>query len=189
MGITLFTLCKLQYLKDEQPPRANFARGGCYIYRNQVRLTKIPHRGSGNILPYNFLQTYFTSFAYKGNFPQSSATSAFTSSKQASLSLMTLTIRRAIVRASSSFMPRVVMAGVPTRRPEVTKGFWVSKGMAFLLAVMCTSSSIFSSSLPVTPVSVMFNSTRWFSVPPATIFTPSLANSSALAEACLTRCA
>ena len=37
---------------------------------------------------------------------------------------------------SSSTKPRVVMAGVPTRTPEVTKGFSGSLGMAFLLTVI-----------------------------------------------------
>ena len=37
---------------------------------------------------------------------------------------------------SSSRKPREVTAGVPTRMPEVTKGFSGSLGMAFLLTVI-----------------------------------------------------
>ena len=48
---------------------------------------------------------------------------------------------RAISFMSSSFRPRVVAAGVPTRMPEVTNGFSGSLGMAFLLTVMKPSKS------------------------------------------------
>ncbi len=37
---------------------------------------------------------------------------------------------------SASLKPREVTAGVPTRMPEVTKGFSGSLGMAFLLTVI-----------------------------------------------------
>ena len=72
--------------------------------------------------------------------------------------------------------------------PLVTNGFCVSNGMAFLFTVICTSSSIFSSSLPVSALSVKSSSMRWLSVPPETIFTPSFVNSSAIAAAFLTIC-
>src|SRR5699024_11231133 len=45
-----------------------------------------------------------------------------------------------IASISASPMPRVVTAGVPMRRPEVTKGEAGSFGTVFLLAVMRTSS-------------------------------------------------
>ena len=45
---------------------------------------------------------------------------------------------------SSSLKPRVVAAGVPKRIPLVTKGLAGSKGMVFLLQVMCASSKSFS---------------------------------------------
>ncbi len=50
---------------------------------------------------------------------------------------------------SSSLSPLVVTAGVPSRRPLVTKGLRYSPGTVFLLAVIYTSSSLRSSSLPV----------------------------------------
>ena len=50
---------------------------------------------------------------------------------------------------SSGVKPRVVHAGVPMRTPLVTPGFCGSFGMAFLLTVICTSSSFVCSSLPV----------------------------------------
>ena len=46
-------------------------------------------------------------------------------------------------------LARVVQAGVPIRTPLVTPGFCGSFGMAFLLTVICTSSSFVCSSLPV----------------------------------------
>ena len=56
-------------------------------------------------------------------------------------------IMSAIFTISGSFMPRVVTAGVPTRRPLVTKGERVSRGTVFLLAVILASPSRRSSSL------------------------------------------
>ena len=50
-------------------------------------------------------------------------------------------MREATLRISSSFMPLVVLAGVPKRIPEVSFTDWVSKGMVFLLAVMLARSS------------------------------------------------
>ena len=44
-------------------------------------------------------------------------------------------IQRPICAISGSRMPRLVSAGVPMRTPEVTNGFWGSKGTAFLLQV------------------------------------------------------
>ena len=73
---------------------------------------------------------------------------------------------------SASPIPRVVTAGVPRRTPEVTKGLRVSPGTVFLFAVMCTSSRLCSSSLPVQSSSVRSISSRWLSVPPETSFTP-----------------
>ena len=57
-----------------------------------------------------------------GKRAQSAATSAFTSSKHPSFSAITREMRSAIFSHSASFMPRVVIAGVPTRIPLVTKG-------------------------------------------------------------------
>ena len=56
-----------------------------------------------------------------------------------------------IRRISSSFIPRVVRAGVPRRIPEAVNGFCVSNGIVFLLTVMFAASSAFSATLPVMP--------------------------------------
>ena len=50
---------------------------------------------------------------------------------------------------SSSFMPRVVTAGVPRRMPPALKGLCVSNGIAFLFTVMPAWSSTSETSLPV----------------------------------------
>ena len=57
-----------------------------------------------------------------------------------------------------------------------------------ILTVIPTSSSIFSASLPVTPVSVRFTSIRWLSVPPLTSLKPSAISVSARTDAFLTTC-
>ena len=70
----------------------------------------------------------------------------------------------------SVLAPRVVMAGVPRRIPEVWKGERESKGTIFLLAVMSASTSTFSASLPVSSGNFVRRSTsmQWLSVPPDT---------------------
>src|SRR5947207_15868229 len=55
----------------------------------------------------------------------------------------------AISSISSSFMPRVVTAGVPTRMPAGLKGELVSNGMAFLFTVMLERSRTSCASLPL----------------------------------------
>ena len=60
----------------------------------------------------------------------------------------TRAIERPIQRISSSFMPRVVTAGVPIRRPLVTNGLRLSFGMVFLLTVMWAFPSTVSASSP-----------------------------------------
>src|ERR1700730_3443301 len=52
---------------------------------------------------------------------------------------------------SASFMPRVVIAGVPIRTPLATAGGFLSNGIVFLLTVMPISSRYVSTSLPVKP--------------------------------------
>ena len=89
---------------------------------------------------------------------------------------------------SSSLKPLEVEAGVPILIPLVTNGLFVSNGIAFLFTVIPTSSSIFSASLPVTPVSVRFTSIRWLSVPPLTSLKPSAISVSARTDAFLTTC-
>ncbi len=49
----------------------------------------------------------------------------------------------------ASFIPRVVMAGVPTRMPEVTKGDLSSKGTMFLFTVISASTRAFSAMFTV----------------------------------------
>ena len=49
-----------------------------------------------------------------------------------------------------SFKPRVEIAEVPTRNPDVTNGDLSSNGTMFLLIVISASTKEFSASLPVT---------------------------------------
>ncbi len=79
---------------------------------------------------------------------------------------------------SSSLKPRDVIAGVPIRTPEVTNGFSGSNGIAFLFAVMCTSSNKASASLPVRFSERTSNNNRWLSVPPETVLIPSASSAS-----------
>lgn len=70
---------------------------------------------------------------------------------------------------SSSLNPLVVIAGVPIRIPEALNGFSVSKGIAFLLAVILISSSKRCAFLPEIPqLALTSTSNKWLSVPPAT---------------------
>ena len=120
---------------------------------------------------------------YRGYFSQSPLTTALHSSAVPSKSVASSLNRRAMTFMSSSLRPRVVTAGVPTRTPEVTKGFSGSLGMAFLLTVMCTSSRRFSISLPVMCMGRRSTSMRWLSVPPETRSKPSATRASARALA------
>ena len=52
---------------------------------------------------------------------------------------------------SGSRMPRLVIAGVPTRMPLATIGGFWSNGIAFLLTVMPALPSAASATLPVSP--------------------------------------
>ena len=67
------------------------------------------------------------------------------------------------------YAQRVVEAGEPRRRPEVTNGDFGSLGTEFLLTVRCARPSAASASLPVTFFAIMSTSIRWLSVPPETI--------------------
>jgi len=75
-------------------------------------------------------------------------------------------------RISGSFMRREVTAGVPMRRPLVTKGLRVSLGMVFLFTVMPAQPRAFSASRPVIPLSERSMRRRWLSVPPDTSRSP-----------------
>ena len=95
----------------------------------------------------------------------------------------------AIWSISASPMPRVVTAGVPSRMPLATIGGFLSKGIAFLLTVMCALPSAASATLPVMPFENTSISIRWLSVPPLTTRKPcvAMADASRLALA-TTRC-
>ena len=88
--------------------------------------------------------------------------------------LSTVSIISAISSIRSSLAPRVVMAGVPRRMPEVWKAERVSKGTMFLFTVMSADTSAFSATLPVRSGYFVRRSTsiEWLSVPPLTMLNP-----------------
>ena len=61
----------------------------------------------------------------------------------------TVSIISTISSMRSSFAPRVVIAGVPTRIPEVWNGERLSNGTMFLFTVMSACTNAFSATLPV----------------------------------------
>ena len=85
--------------------------------------------------------------------------------------LSTVSINSTIQGILSSFRPRVVMAGVPKRRPEVWKADRLSKGTMFLFVVMSALTRAFSAIFPVRSVNLVRRSTsmQWLSVPPETM--------------------
>ena len=94
------------------------------------------------------------------------ATMTFSSSGAFRTSSMSSAMRCII----SSLAPRVVMAAVPRRIPDVWKAERLSNGTMFLLTVMSAATSAFSATLPVR--SGYFRrstSIEWLSVPPLTI--------------------
>ena len=105
-------------------------------------------------------------------------------------SLSTSSIHAAICTMRSSFAPRVVMAGVPRRKPEVWKAERVSNGTMFLLMVMSAATSAFSATLPVRSGYFVRRSTNieWLSVPPLTIAKPRFVSSSASTAAFFFTC-
>ena len=74
--------------------------------------------------------------------------------------------RCATASDSISVKPRVVIAGLPMRMPEVTNGFSGSFGIVFLLTVMCAPASAVSASLPVIFFARRSTRNRCESVPP-----------------------
>ena len=80
------------------------------------------------------LYAYYAYYAYNGYLSVMLFTSAIALSL--SLSMTAALIASAITIISSSFAPRVVIAGVPRRIPLVTNGDFGSFGMVFLLAVI-----------------------------------------------------
>ena len=69
----------------------------------------------------------------------------------------------------SSFMPRVVTAGVPMRMPPGLKIGYVSNGIPFLFTVMPARSRTSCASLPLISFGRRSTSIKWLSVPPETI--------------------
>lgn len=90
--------------------------------------------------------------------------------------------------ASSSLKPRVVMAGLPKRMPDVTNGFSGSLGMEFLLQVMWAEPRMASAALPVMFLERKSTSMTWDSVPPEMMRKPRLIKVFANASAFLTTC-
>ena len=64
-------------------------------------------------------------------------------------SLSTSSIHAAILAIRSSLAPRVVIAGVPRRIPDVWNALRESNGTMFLLIVMSAATRAFSATLPV----------------------------------------
>ena len=83
----------------------------------------------------------------------------------------TVSIISTISPMSDSLAPRVVMAGVPIRMPEVWNGERLSKGTMFLFTVMSAATSAFSATLPVRSGNFVRRSMSmlWLSVPPEMI--------------------
>ena len=90
----------------------------------------------------------------------------------------------------SSFSPRVVIAGVPKRNPEVWNAERVSNGTMFLLVVMSAATSAFSATLPVRSGYFVRRSTSmlWLSVPPEIILYPLSMNACAITAALVFTC-
>ena len=85
-----------------------------------------------------------------------------------SIAEMTSSIISTIGSIMSSFKPRVVIAGVPIRRPDVRNGERLSNGTMFLFTLMSASTNVFYTVLPVTSGNLVRRSMsmRWLSVPP-----------------------
>src|SRR5713101_750668 len=115
---------------------------------------------------------------YGGNFEHSAATcdltSAATSAKPGwPIERTTRPMKRAMSAISGSFIPCVVTAGVPKRRPLPMYGFSGSNGTVLRLQVMPASSSASCAGLPFTPKGRTSARIRCVSVPPDTSRKPS----------------
>src|SRR3989338_2628256 len=97
--------------------------------------------------------SFYTNFSGTGNASQSATTSALRAAffSVSSLARIVAIIISASFVASLSFIPRVVMAGVPKRIPDGSIAVRDSSAIIFLLRVMPTSSSTVSASCPVIP--------------------------------------
>src|SRR3990172_299605 len=100
----------------------------------------------------------------------------------------TSAISPAVSSASASFIPWVVMAGVPILIPLPTNGLRGSKGTVLKLQVMPTESSSLAACFPVNSSSMLRISARnmWLSVPPPTTRTPSAIERATIARALAT---
>src|SRR3990167_4293230 len=109
---------------------------------------------------------------YTGSFLQMALTFSRTASITASLfrSARMSQIQPASSLHSASLKPRVVTAGVPKRRPEVTNGERGSFGTEFLFTVMNALPRAASASLPEISCLISDSRNRWFLVPPETTF-------------------
>src|SRR5581483_7517705 len=122
-----------------------------------------------------------------GNFLHNALTSRRTFFTNFGLEITSL-IQVAICFISFSFMPRVVMAGVPMRIPEGLNGGAGSYGMLFLLIVIPASSSKSAASAPPIFLFRKSMSNKWLSVPPLNKVNPYLVSSCASALAFFTIC-
>ena len=68
----------------------------------------------------------------------------------------------------SSVRPRVVIAGVPRRMPDGSKGLRWSNGTELKFSSMPARSRALAAGLPAIPLAVRSTSSRWLSVPPDT---------------------
>jgi len=111
-----------------------------------------------------------------GNAAASSRTSPEIRSSSASSPRRTAStpreIHSAIRSISGSAIPRVVTAGVPSRRPEGSEGFRGSRGTAFAFVVIPARSRARAAAFPGTPLDVRSTRIRWVSVPPETRSNP-----------------
>ena len=118
------------------------------------------------------------------NAPISAAVRA--SSASSSCALTTSSIQPATRGMSDSVRPRVVMAAVPSRRPDGSKGLRVSKGTVLWFSSTPAASSALAAGLPATPLFVSSMRMRWVSVPPETRSNPRSSSASASAPALAT---
>src|SRR3989344_1645984 len=140
-----------------------------------------PSQSAGNGLGPGHLSARFVFVQLRipgtGKEEQRCSTSAFRASNLVSLSLLLTasTIQAASCFISASFMPLVVAAGLPRRRPDGLNGGCGSSGIKLLLVVIPTLSSVFSTSLPTSfHVVIQSITIMWLSVPSVTSLTPLL---------------
>ena len=126
-------------------------------------VTKYPQAAGAALYAHKAFGVHFVTFLIAFAVTCSGITSASTAASPsgfAESASITRRISAPTCRNSACPKPRVVPAGVPSRTPDVTKGFSGSFGMAFLLQVRPARSSAISarrkgmSSLASTPIAV-----------------------------------